>query len=581
MVVLSYQHRKMGPIVLHAFPKQELDDQLSGRVANILNQTVSEGFFTFSSEDKLFMNFYFEIPSAWAKGNNEKVMVSLILDHQISAEMEHNLMNLCAEFCSKLQLNGEISTAFYISDINNMQRDNKKLILKNDEILAELVKELYWATIEETREKSEEEEIATLLTKRHVYLTLSKVSKGPISLEKLNEWFNESFPLLNFKELMDKLVEKQLIFITQVGFIEKYVFLSKEVRVKRIPPECLIKDEDVESGFPNQNLIVDWVFRKAIPNINPHQIMKKTQDLVKQAIEQKEQKKVKAPLSETQKVELERVLESELKRPKPTGWVKEEGMKSVQEMKEEKREAIQERLADKLKEQKEFEESFKVKVESGSDVTKIKEKEKKRENQIRDLETKKREAPVNLKNDIMNDLFPKVHEYFNLYYNKSIKELQDDSHVLLQIVSDSKKYNILLQLRKGFFSKDELSHMLSERSLKYLDESLEFLKLHDIIEVIKYDNESYMALKTDIQITTEFPRYLSNLRSGGDRGGDYPYPYIFYPPTFPEDLAGALKEIPRFVSRSLIKESPHCKHCGGLLPEGASICPNCGNKVIF
>jgi hypothetical protein len=78
MVVLSYLHRKMGSIVLHTFPKQELDDKLSVRVANILNQTVSKGFFTFSSEDKLFINLYFETQSDWARGNNEKVMVSLI-----------------------------------------------------------------------------------------------------------------------------------------------------------------------------------------------------------------------------------------------------------------------------------------------------------------------------------------------------------------------------------------------------------------------------------------------------------------------------------------------------------------------
>jgi len=46
------------------------------------------------------------------------------------------------------------------------------------------------------------------------------------------------------------------------------------------------KDEDLSSaGFPNQNLIVGWVLRTvAIPNINPHQIMKITQALTKQAI---------------------------------------------------------------------------------------------------------------------------------------------------------------------------------------------------------------------------------------------------------------------------------------------------------
>ena len=480
IVALSYFHRKIGPIVFYAFPKQELDDQLSVRVANILNQTVSKGFFTFSSEDKLFMNYYFEIPSDWARGNNEKVMVSLIFDHQISAEMEQNLMNMCAEFCSKLQLNEEIYMAFYISDINNMKEDNKSIIIKNDEILAELVKELYWATIEETREKSEEEEIATLLTKRHVFLTLSKVSKGQISLEELNEWFKEDFPLLSFKELMDKLLEKQLIYITQVGFVEKYVFLSKEVCVKRIPPECLSKYlGDAPDTKKEQRLISEETYR---------------------------------------------LLEQDNLR------------RQIAESRAQRRKKIQELLI--------------------GDIT-----------------------PENLKNDIINDLLPKVQEYFNLYKNKSVRELEEDSYLLLQIVSDSRKYTILSQLRKGFYSKDELSHVLTKRSLKYLDESLEFLKQHDIVEEIKHDNESYIALKTDIQIKTKFPGDLSDLRYRGDRGGDYLYPYIFNPPTFPEDLAGALKEIPRFMSKKIYQEEFFCKYCGAFLPEGTSICPNCGSKV--
>ena len=47
------------------------------------------------------------------------------------------------------------------------------------------------------------------------------------------------------------------------------------------------KQEDVStSGLPNQNLIVEWVLRTiAIPNINPHQIMKTVQALTKQSID--------------------------------------------------------------------------------------------------------------------------------------------------------------------------------------------------------------------------------------------------------------------------------------------------------
>jgi hypothetical protein len=365
IVALSYFHRKIGPIVFYAFPKQELDDQLSARIANIMDQTVSEGFFTLTFEDKLSMNFYFEIHSDWARGNNEMVMVSLIFDHQISAEMEQNLMNLCAEFCSKLQSNEEIYTAFYISDINNMEEEDKHLIIKNNEIVKGLVKELYWATIEETREKSEEEKIATLLNKRHIFLTLRKLSKGPISLEELNEWFNEFFPHLSFKELLDNLVERQLIFINQIGFVEKYVLLLKEVNAERIPPDSVI----------------------------------------------------------------------------------------------------------------EF------------------------------LE----EAPEEVESDIIDILLPKVQEYFSGYENKSEIELEEDSYILFQIVSDSKKYNVFSELRNGLIPKDKLPNLISKRTLKHLNESLDFLKQNDIIEEIKYNDERYIVLKTNIQITTAFPEYLRKL----------------------------------------------------------------------
>jgi hypothetical protein len=44
-----------------------------------------------------------------------------------------------------------------------------------------------------------------------------------------------------------------------------------------------------------------------------------------------------------------------------------------------------------------------------------------------------------------------------------------------------------------------------------LNESLNFLKQNDIIEEIKYNNERYIVLKTNIQITTAFPEYLRKL----------------------------------------------------------------------
>ncbi len=137
----------------------------------------------------------------------------------------------------------------------------------------------------------------------------------------------------------------------QLGLInEKWAV--RLLRGKDVLDSYVFKDEDSSGGFPNQNLIVGYVLRTvAIPNINPHQVMKTTQALVKQAITKKEQRKVMAPVSETKDVELEKVPESEKRRPKTQGWVKEEGMKSSQELEEERRQAFKERMAAKKAEE--------------------------------------------------------------------------------------------------------------------------------------------------------------------------------------------------------------------------------------
>ncbi len=110
---------------------------------------------------------------------------------------------------------------------------------------------------------------------------------------------------------------------------------------KEVIDSYVFKDEDVQGDFPNQNIIVGWVLRTvAIPNINPHQIMKTTQALVKQSIKNKEEKKMKPPVSEVKDVELTSVPESELKRPQVQGWVKTEGTQSQAEIEEERRQAF-------------------------------------------------------------------------------------------------------------------------------------------------------------------------------------------------------------------------------------------------
>jgi len=61
----------------------------------------------------------------------------------------------------------------------------------------------------------------------------------------------------------------------------------------------------------------------------------------------KEQKKAVVSVEDAKDVELEKVPESELKRPKAKGWVKEDGVMTRKEQEEETRKAFKEKMAAK------------------------------------------------------------------------------------------------------------------------------------------------------------------------------------------------------------------------------------------
>ncbi len=97
-----------------------------------------------------------------------------------------------------------------------------------------------------------------------------------------------------FKPLSSQLGIPGTSYRLQLGLInEKWAV--RLLKGKNILDSYVFKDEDVEGDFPNQNLIVGWVLRTvAIPNINPHQVMKTTQALVKQTLKKKRRKENKS-----------------------------------------------------------------------------------------------------------------------------------------------------------------------------------------------------------------------------------------------------------------------------------------------
>jgi hypothetical protein len=133
-VVLSYFNRKIGPLVLYSYPKNSLDKDLSFKIANNMDQQFNEGFFTDSFENLKSMNYYFEIHSKWARGNKEMLMLSIIINQQISPEIEETISLSCKKFASEMQSNRHIFTGLSINELSN----------HNEKLIKTWVNNLYW-----------------------------------------------------------------------------------------------------------------------------------------------------------------------------------------------------------------------------------------------------------------------------------------------------------------------------------------------------------------------------------------------------------------------------------------------------
>ncbi|MHA1805693.1 MAG: zinc ribbon domain-containing protein [Promethearchaeota archaeon] len=144
---------------------------------------------------------------------------------------------------------------------------------------------------------------------------------------------------LGFEPLTTALGISGTSYLLQLGLINGK-WAGRILKGKNIIDSYVFKDEDVEGDRPNSNIIVGWVLRTVtLPNINPYGIMKTVQALLKQALDKKDKMRMSAPVSETKHIKLDKVPESELKRPATQGTVIDKP-----KTEEEKRQAFQQRV---------------------------------------------------------------------------------------------------------------------------------------------------------------------------------------------------------------------------------------------
>ncbi len=106
--------------------------------------------------------------------------------------------------------------------------------------------------------------------------------------------------------------------------------------------------------------------------------------------------------------------------------------------------------------------------------------------------------------DLYNLYIGTIQEFFNNY-----KKGEKDELDLFSILADRNCYSIILQLKEGPIAVDTLKKILSDKREKETIETLEYLKIFNIVREITYNNEKLVVLICLIQLDTQFPNYLN------------------------------------------------------------------------
>ncbi|MHA2393789.1 MAG: hypothetical protein ACXAEX_17775 [Promethearchaeota archaeon] len=227
IVILSYFHTRIGTVIFDAFPRSRLDEGMPNRLYDIMTQQNEEEFFTQAFEDLKLLNYYFQVPSDWARGYREMVMLSIVINQYISPEIEESISSLCKEFTEKMQSTEDIFTGFYMRELKDYDEKDKERIKKNETIIKGWVRDFYWEIIEETRKVSEEEIISSLLDDRYVFESLEKMSE---ELKTISKEINKSDENVRNNSDIKNAISSLNTIIDDLyeGFIEKMTILDIE-----------------------------------------------------------------------------------------------------------------------------------------------------------------------------------------------------------------------------------------------------------------------------------------------------------------------------------------------------------------
>ncbi|MHA2013890.1 MAG: tetratricopeptide repeat protein [Candidatus Helarchaeota archaeon] len=235
---LSYFNTIKGPQVLCTFP-EDLNKEKTLEIANLLNisELVKQKFFVYDISEFKTINHYFEIPSEWARGKKEMLLLSIIVVNE-SVESGQEIEKVLETIAKKISDIDKAFMGFYTydwekaEDYDEVDENNEKIIniIKDSlDLVKKTIKEVREKAIQRVLRSFEPKELGTYIMDAKVFENLYKVENNKEVFEYLNRIIVDGIRIYITEEILPDIHLPNEILNT---------FLSK-ITIYHIPESAL------------------------------------------------------------------------------------------------------------------------------------------------------------------------------------------------------------------------------------------------------------------------------------------------------------------------------------------------------
>ena len=143
-LLLSFFSRRNRPSFFYSYPEKALTENEKMNIIQNLNQTYEDEFLiNQSSSIPASFNYFFEIPSVWARGNKEILILSIITNEQITPILQELLQPLCIDFAIQLKSDENTFKGIYHNQMERFSEREQLEIKVYSNALKERIKKFY------------------------------------------------------------------------------------------------------------------------------------------------------------------------------------------------------------------------------------------------------------------------------------------------------------------------------------------------------------------------------------------------------------------------------------------------------